>query len=124
MVVYESTTELPPKAAGQITDLLAPDEEFLLAVHEERFLSLFSPYFIVTDRRFIRFRKLWFSESISDTAFSRLSHVEYATAKAGVLGEVELEGSGVDEKYTFMSGDGRALADAIRGQLAQQTQVA
>jgi len=124
MAIYNSLDELDTKARQQIESLLLPEESFVLAARSAGFFARFFPYFIVTNERLIRYRKLWFSEYLSDIDLARVSQVDYRTQAMGKASEIELEGPGVDEEFQFAGGDGRELATAIRAQLTQGNNVA
>lgn len=126
MVVYDHISDLPPDPREAITDMLRSDEALLVAVREEKLLSRLSPFFVLTDRRLIRYRKRWlgYSEEMSDTPLDRLSHINWQEANFGKTGDLELRGPEFEESIALLGDDGRALADALRDQLAARKEVA
>ena len=121
MASYQTLSDLPDGIRQRVVDALAPDEEFVVAVREEKLLARFNPFWIVTDRRLIRYRKRWlgFSDVLSDTVFERLSHVGWRESNFGRTGKLELTAPEYERTLSFLGGDGRVLADAIRAQRAR-----
>lgn len=126
MTVYQEKSSLPSDAQNMVDDTLAADEQFNIAVREEKLLKQLSPYYILTNRRLIRYRKhlLGLSETVSDTPLNLVSRVNWNEENLGKSGDLELRGPELHESVTLLGGDGRALAEALRTQVANQKQPA
>ena len=126
MTVYQEKSSLPSDAQNMVDDTLAADEQFNIAVREEKLLKQLSPYYILTNRRLIRYRKhlLGLSETVSDTPLNLVSRVNWNEENLGKSGDLELRGPKLHESVTLLGGDGRALVEALRTQVANQKQPA
>ena len=120
MTVYEVFGELPDGIRNWLQDALTDKEEFVVAVSTRTLIARNQPFFIVTDRRFLRYRKILFSEFSSDISFDHLTRVDWHERNFGRSGTLEIEGPSIDESHAFSSSQGKPLVDALRTQLAKR----
>ena len=126
MTVYVRLDELEPSHRRTIADLLTDGEEFIIAIREEKLLTILSPFYVLTDQRIIRYRKRWlgYSETVSDTPLRLVSRIGWSEQNFGKTGDLELRGPELEESIALLGNDGRAFANAARDQLAEQKQPA
>lgn len=118
MATYETLQELPEDARERLRSSLMPNESFEVAFRDEKLLGNLKPFFIVTDRRLITYKKVWRSEEFSDTLLDRLSRVGYD--KNPGAGTLELVGTEIEESYSLFNATGQPLADTLREQIVQK----
>ena len=121
MAVYNEVYELPEKMEERLGNMLVDDEQFIVAVGTwGGILGSYAYHHIVTNRRLISASYLTGSEQRTDINMADISGIDY-NPNAGLLGKLEITAPGVNKQYKFRAKEGKIVADEIRTQLAEQS---
>jgi hypothetical protein len=124
MAMYTNTDELPTRLAN----LFVPNEELVVATHftyrfVPKFLSKYSPYYVVTDRRFIEFQLVANKRTdVNEIQLTEISRVESEYNHLKNQTTLTVAGAGFKENFTGLNNLIDPISDTLRNQLAKQDQ--